>query len=259
MIVYGILHCTCRSTPRWMAISQIPPLIAHISFSILRAHILQTRCSQIYSPSNLWFPQIPPLTAHISLLLWELIFGRPGVCRSIPYKMLISQMFVYWILHCTCRSPYITPADVPLKCWFQRWLCMASHTAAADHLTLHLQICHLPRQMAISQFPGLTAHISFLPWKLIFGRPSVGRSTPLSNGNFTDSCFDSSYFIPMLRVHIWQTRCLQIYLPSLVLVVGAFINTIITTKFVYTTYSKWSWVGKLYDKTKSFSIGIIWV
>ena len=88
---------------------------------------------------------------------------------------------------------------------------MGSHIAPADHLTLHLQICPL-------------------------------------NGNFADSCSDSSYFIPTLRAHhladqaltglppsngdftdssltihisfllweliIWQTRSWQIYLPD---------------------------------------------
>ena len=93
--------------------------------------------------------------------------------------------------------------------------------------------------MAISQIPALTAHISFLLSKLIFGRPHVGKSTPhqtemidsysensyladqvsadlppLVNGNFTDSCSDSSYFIPTLKTHIWQTTCWQIYPTS---------------------------------------------
>ena len=46
---------------------------------------------------------------------------RPGAhiwptrCWQIypPQKMLISQMIVYGISHCTCRSPYITLADLP--------------------------------------------------------------------------------------------------------------------------------------------------
>ena len=59
------------------------------------------------------------------------------------------------------------------------------------------------------------ANCRFLLRELIFGRPSVGWSTlPLANGNFTDCCSDSSYFIPTLRTHNWQTRCWQIYPPS---------------------------------------------
>ena len=88
--------------------------------------------------------------------------------------------------------------------------------------------------MAISQILALTAHISFLLWELniwqalawhiypsfkwqfhrfllwlliflsysessTFGRPNLGRSNTLSNGNFTDSCSDCSYFFPTLR------------------------------------------------------------
>ena len=136
------------------------------------------------------------------LNIWELIFDWPCVGRSMPV----------------------------VKCWFHRWLCVGSHTASADHLKLHLQIyppvngsftdsfCDssyfiptlktyiwqtrywqiYPPQTSVSQIPPLTAHISFLLWKLIladlpptsngndrfllreliFGRPSVGRSTP---------------------------------------------------------------------------------
>ena len=96
--------------------------------------------------------------------------------------------------------------------------------------------------------PTSSSNDRFLLWELIFGRPSLGRSTPLKllfhrfplwqlifhaysessyladqvlahlsptlNGNFTDSCSDSSYFIPSLRTHIWQTVCWQIYPPS---------------------------------------------
>ena len=60
----------------------------------------------------------------------------------------------------------------------------------------------------------------FLLWLFIFlsysessrfGRPGLGTSTPLSNGNSIDSFFDCWYFFPTLRVHIWQTNCWQIY------------------------------------------------
>ena len=86
-----------------------------------------------------------------------------------------------------------------------------------------------PSQMAISQIPALLWGFIFgrpsvvrstLPlnwqfhrfhlWLLIFhsspesstfGRPWLSTSTPLSNGNFTDSCSDCSYFFPTLRAH----------------------------------------------------------
>ena len=47
--------------------------------------------------------------------------------------------------------------------------------------------------MAISQMPALTAHISFLLWELIFGRPGVGRSTPLHQIAIIDSYSENSY------------------------------------------------------------------
>ena len=58
------------------------------------------------------------------------------------------------------------------------------------------------------------SNYTFLLWELIFDRPGIGRPIPPSNGNFTDSCSDSSYFIPTLRTHIWQARCWQIYPPT---------------------------------------------
>ena len=138
-----------------------------------------------WSNRPLWSP-------HLNI--WELIFDWPGLADLPPNKMLISQMIVYGIT-LACRSPTLhLQTYAPVKCWFHRWLCMGSHTAPTDHLILHLQI--YPHQMAISQIPALTAHISFLLWELIFGRSSVGRSNPIPSSyvNFTDSCSDSSYF-----------------------------------------------------------------
>ena len=107
-------------------------------------------------------------------------------------------------------------------------------TVRAQHLAGQV-LAHLPLfQMAISQILALI-------WKLVFGRPGLGRTTPiskgnftdscstlrvhiwqtrfwqiypLSNGNFTGSCFDCLYLLPNLRTHIWQTRSWQIYPPS---------------------------------------------
>ena len=70
--------------------------------------------------------------------------------------------------------PQINPA---IKHLFHRWLCMGYHTAPADHITLHLQI------------------------------------SPL-NGNSTDSCSDSSYFIPTLRAHHLADQVLTV-LPTI--------------------------------------------
>ena len=105
-----------------MTISQIPTLRAHIwqtmvlgdlpsemaisQIPTLRAHIWQTRSWHIYLPPwKLAISQIPTLRVHIwhvpclgqihlslsvsewqfhRFLLWGLIFGRPGLSRSIP-------------------------------------------------------------------------------------------------------------------------------------------------------------------------------
>ena len=84
--------------------------------------------------------------SQIPALLWKLIFGRPSVGRSTPHHMAISQIaaltahisFLLWQLHI----------------WQTRsW-----------------QI-YPPSSMAILQIPALL-------WKLIFGRPSGGRSNP---------------------------------------------------------------------------------
>ena len=110
------------------------------------------------------------------------IFGRPGLGRSTPNQEAISQIpALLWELIFGRSS--VGKSTLPLKCHFHR----------------------------------------FLLWLLIFlsysesstfGRPGLGTSIPLSNGNFIDSCCDCSYFFPTLRTHIWQTKWWQIDPPS---------------------------------------------
>ena len=98
----------------------------------LRAHIWQTKCWQIYHPTQpsngnyrflLWelifgrstppwmaIAQIAALTAHILFLLWELIFGRPSVGRSTTPH--IPQMA---IIDSYSENSYL--ADLPLLEW----------------------------------------------------------------------------------------------------------------------------------------------
>ena len=151
------------------------------------------------------------------------------------HKMLISQMIVYGISHCTCRSPNIAPADLPpseqqLHEFLPRQLMSFLHWELNIWQTKSWQI--YPPQMVISQIPALTAHISFLvgelqiwqtrswqiypSWMTILQIPAdssyfipsrraphmvdqVLADLPQLNGNFTDSCSDSSYFIPTQR------------------------------------------------------------
>ena len=150
----------------------------------LRVHIWQTKYWHIYPPPWMAISQIPALTAHISSLVWELIFGRLCVGRSYPP---LNGNFTDSCSDSLYFIPTLRTHIWQTKCW---------------------QI--YPPWMKISLVPALTAHISFLLWELIFGRPVVDRSIPPSNGDFTDCCSDTSYFIPSLRAHIWQTRCWQI-------------------------------------------------
>ena len=90
-------------------------------------------------------------------LLWELIFGRPVVGRSTSHQ--IHQMVIwhhYFIL--TLRTHFWQT-----RCW------------------------QIYPPLNGNQFLFCNPY-RFLLWELIFGRSSVGRSTPPSNGNFTDSC-----------------------------------------------------------------------
>ena len=116
-------------------------------------------------------------------------------------------MIVYGISHCTYRSPYIAPGDLPpIKQQFHRFLLWqlifhsysesstfgrpgvgrSTPMSMGNYRCLFWELIFgrpsvgrsTPHQMVISQIPAVTAHISFLLLELIFGRPCVGRSTP---------------------------------------------------------------------------------
>ena len=177
--------------------------------------------------------------SQIPALPWELIFGRPGLGRTTPiskgnFTDSCSILRVHIWQKSVCRSTH------PLKWQFHRFLlwlliflsyCKSStfgrpgfgtsiplsngnfsnSCSYCSYFSPTLRAQHLAdlplSQMAISPIPALTAHIPFLLWEVIFGRPGLGRTTPMSKGNFTDSW-------STLRVHIWQTKCWQIYPPS---------------------------------------------
>ena len=118
-----------------------------------RAHIWQTNCWHIYPPWRA-VSQIPALTAHISFLLWELIFGRSGVGRYTPENsdlVLAHQMAI---------------SQIP---------------ALTVHISFSLLSAHIwqTRMGRFTPPPTSNSNYRFLLWELIFGRPSVGRSTPL--------------------------------------------------------------------------------
>ena len=127
-----------RSTPHHMAISQIAAQTNSYFSPTLKAPHLADQVLADLPPSSMAILPIPAL-------LWKLIFGRPSVGRSNPPHQ--------WQFH---RFP---------------WNSYFILTLTAQHLADQVLADLPPHQMAISQIPALL-------WKLIIGRPSVGRSTP---------------------------------------------------------------------------------
>ena len=172
----------------------------------LRAHIWQVRYGHIYPNPPQWFHRF---------LLWELIFGRPGLRRSIPPQMVVSQIpnlrahiwqtRSWQIFHPPPNSDFtdsysessyladLVLADLPP-------LLSISNDNFTDSYSENSYLADqvlgdLPSQMAISQIPysegsylavpGLGRSTSplecsfyrFLLWEVIFGQPGLGRST----------------------------------------------------------------------------------
>ena len=167
--------------PCWMLISQIPALTSSHSNPNLRTHI--------------WLIQVladlPPITWLFNTLL-----------QLTAYSYSESSYLADQVL-----------ADLPpIKWQFHRLLLwqLIFHSYSENS--------YLADQVLADLSPPSNGNYRFLLWELIFGRPGVGRYLML----IPDSCFDhsisqiaalrsSSYFIPTLRTHIWQTRCWQIY------------------------------------------------
>ena len=122
---------------------------------------------------------------------------RPGLGRTTSiskgnFTDSCSTLRVHIWQKIVYRSPH------PLKWQFHRFLlCLHIFLSYSKSSSFGRPVlCRsMPQQEAISQIPALL-------WEFIFGRPSVGRSTPLSNGYLRDSCSDCSYFSPTLRAHI---------------------------------------------------------
>ena len=158
-----------------MAISQIPTLTAHISFLLYELNIWQTWSWQIYPNSNGNFTDSCSDCSYF-ILSQSSTFGRL-VLGTSPLQMAISQI------------PPLT-AHILFFLWeLNIWQALAWHIYPSFKWQFH----------------------RFLLWLLIFlsysesstfGRPNLGRSNTLSNGNFTDSCSDCSSFFPTLRAHI---------------------------------------------------------
>ena len=189
-----------------MAISQIPALTAHYSESSTIGRPVLGRCnpcqmaiSQI--PTLLWkliFVRLsvgrstPPIIWQFHrFLLWQLIFhsysesstfGRPGLGRCNPCQIAILQIpDLLWKL--IFGRPSVGRSTAPHQWQFHRFLLYPERSYLADQVLADLP----PHQMAILQIPVKFIFHSYSE-SSTFGRPGLGRSTPLSNGNFTDSC-----------------------------------------------------------------------
>ena len=166
-------------------------------------------------------------------------FGRPGLGRSTPIWVAISLIptlttlisFLLWeLIIWQSRSWHIYP---PIQWWFHRFLLWQLTTLRAQHLADQFLADVTPHiRWQIHRFLVYSESSYMADWEL-------ADQHPLSYGNFTDCCSDSSYFIPTLtaphladqvladllplingnftdsystlRAHIWQTKCWQIY------------------------------------------------
>ena len=157
--------------------------------------------------------QIPALTIHIPFLIWELIFGNPGVSRSTPHikcQLQIPTLRTHiWLTRCWQIYPHIKHgnftdcllwqlifhsysensymADQILADLALLWTAISQIPILTAHISFFSKNSYLadqvladlpPIKWLISQIAALTAHISFLLSELIFGTPGVGRSSP---------------------------------------------------------------------------------
>ena len=187
-----------------MAISQIPVKFIFHSYSdssTFGTPVLG-RCNLPHQMAN----------SQIPALLWKLIYGRLSVGRSTPPSYGNFTDFCsdssYFIP--TLTAPHLADqvlVDLP-----------PSSKAISQIPALLWEFIFgrpsvgrcTPCQMAILQISALTAHISFLLWELIIWQTRSWQIYPPSNGDFTDSCSDSSVLWELI---IWLTRSWQIYLP----------------------------------------------
>ena len=178
-------------SPCWTVISQIHTLRLHVwqtrwqiyppsngnLIPTLRACIWQARSWQFHTPLWMVISQIPALTAHISFLLWELIFGRPGLGRSTPSVKWQFHRFVLWELIFGRPGGRSTP-----------------HQMVISHIcTLRAHTWQTRWQI----YPPLwnSNFTDSYSWELIFGRPGILHKRPFTcEGNFLIYTVTSIWF-----------------------------------------------------------------
>ena len=167
----------------------------------MRVHNWHTKCWQIYPSLSNWKFQ----RFHLWLLIFHSssessTFGRPWSWHIYPSFKRQFHRFLLWLLIFLSYSESSTFGRPDLRQVYPslKWLVSQISCSDCSYFFPTLRAQHLadevltdlpPIQMAISQIPALL-------WEFVFGRPSVEQIYPsLPNGNFTDSCFECSYFI----------------------------------------------------------------
>ena len=125
-----------------------------------------------YSELNIWQTSswhIPPSNGNFTDSCSDCSYFFP----TLSVQHLVDQVLAYL---------------TPLKYQFHRFFPYSESSYLADQVLEELPSF----QKAISQ-------ICALLWEHIFGRKVFTNQPTLSNGNFTDSCFESLYSFPTLR------------------------------------------------------------
>ena len=188
-------------------LADLPPIINGNftdSCSTLKAHIFQLRSTLRALPlAHIWQTKSWQIYPHIK---WWF------------HRFLWNSYFIPTLRAQHLADQVLADLPPPITYWFHRWLFIGSHAVPAD-LTLAPQADLPPNQMAISQIPALTAHIS---WQLIFhsysesstfGRPGLGRSTPIWVAISLIPTLTTLISFLLWELIIWQTRSWHIYPP----------------------------------------------
>ena len=155
----------------------------HISFLLWQLHIWQTRSWQIYPPPQMVISQTPAL-------LWKLIFGTTNTLWQTMYWQIYPLSYGNFTDFCSDSSYFIPTLTAPS---FGR----PGPDRSTSHPMVILQILAsdssptLSWELIIWQTKSWQIY-SYIKWRCVWDPPP-------SNGNFTDSCSNSSYFIPTLR------------------------------------------------------------
>ena len=191
----------------WVAISLIPTLTTLISFLLWELIIWQTRSWHIYLPIKQQFHRflLYSDSSYLADLLVKWWFHRllPWQLTSLRAQHLADQVMAD--LNPPSNGNFTDSCEIhisfllwELNIWQTRsWqIYPPSNGNFTDSCsTLRAHIYQTPCQMVISQIPVKFIFHSYSE-SSTFDRPSLGTTTTLLKGNFTDS-------YSSLRAHIW--------------------------------------------------------